>query len=156
MLEANKLAVGVVSAIAGQSRFKLTWTGKAGHAGTTPMVLRRDALAGAVEFTLAVEKLARGTAGLVATVGAMTVSPGGGERDSRWRGAHARCAARERCAAQGGAFTVTETGGRDWPEARAEGRVAAHAGQRGRGVFAGVGGATHAERGGGARDEPWP
>lgn len=76
VLEAKKLAVGVVSAIAGQSRFKLTWTGKAGHAGTTPMALRRDALAGAAEFTLAAEKLARGTAGLVATVGALTVAPG--------------------------------------------------------------------------------
>ncbi|MBS0633293.1 MAG: allantoate amidohydrolase [Verrucomicrobia bacterium] len=76
VLEAKGLAVGVVSAIAGQSRFRLTWTGKAGHAGTTPMALRRDALAGAAEFALAAEKLARGTAGLVATVGAMTVSPG--------------------------------------------------------------------------------
>jgi allantoate deiminase len=76
VLEAKKLAVGVVSAIAGQSRFKLTWTGKAGHAGTTPMALRRDALAGAAEFAMAAEKLARGTAGLVATVGALTVSPG--------------------------------------------------------------------------------
>lgn len=76
VLEAKNLAVGVVSAIAGQSRFKLTWTGKAGHAGTTPMALRRDALAGAAEFTLAAEKLARSTAGLVATVGSLTVSPG--------------------------------------------------------------------------------
>jgi allantoate deiminase len=76
VLEAKKLAVGVVSAIAGQSRFKLTWTGKAGHAGTTPMALRRDALAGAAEFTLAAEKLARGTSDLVATVGSLTVSPG--------------------------------------------------------------------------------
>jgi allantoate deiminase len=76
VLEAKDLAVGVVTAIAGQSRFKLTWTGKAGHAGTTPMALRKDALAGAAEFTLAVEKLARGTTGLVATVGSLTVSPG--------------------------------------------------------------------------------
>jgi allantoate deiminase len=76
VLEAKKLAVGVVSAIAGQSRFKLTWTGQAGHAGTTPMALRRDALAGAAEFALAAEKLARGTTGLVATVGSLTVSPG--------------------------------------------------------------------------------
>lgn len=76
VLEARKLAVGVVSAIAGQSRFKLTWTGKAGHAGTTPMALRKDALAGAAEFTLAAEKLARSTTGLVATVGSLTVSPG--------------------------------------------------------------------------------
>lgn len=76
VLEEKKLAVGVVSAIAGQSRFKLTWTGKAGHAGTTPMALRRDALAGAAEFALTVEKLARRTTGLVGTVGALTVSPG--------------------------------------------------------------------------------
>ena len=76
VLEAKQLAVGIVSAIAGQSRFRLTWTGRAGHAGTTPMGLRRDALAGAAEFILAAEKLARGSAGLVATVGALTVSPG--------------------------------------------------------------------------------
>ncbi|HEX7631884.1 MAG TPA: allantoate amidohydrolase [Lacunisphaera sp.] len=76
VLEAKKLSVGVVSAIAGQSRFKLNWTGKAGHAGTTPMALRRDALAGAAEFALAAEKLARATQGLVATVGSLTVAPG--------------------------------------------------------------------------------
>jgi allantoate deiminase len=76
VLEAKQLAVGVVSAIAGQSRFKVTWTGQAGHAGTTPMGLRRDALSGAAEFALAVEKRARRAAGLVGTVGALTVSPG--------------------------------------------------------------------------------
>jgi allantoate deiminase len=76
VLEAKRLSVGVVSAIAGQSRFKLTWTGKAGHAGTTPMALRRDAFAGAAEFVLGAEKLARASRdGLVATVGALTVSP---------------------------------------------------------------------------------
>lgn len=76
VLEAKNLAVGVVCAIAGQSRFRLTWTGKAGHAGTTPMDLRRDAFAGAAEFALAAELLARRTAGLVATVGVVTVLPG--------------------------------------------------------------------------------
>ena len=76
VLEAKKLAVGVVSAIAGQSRFKLTWTGKAGHAGTTPMALRRDALAGAAEFIAGIESIAQRAPGLVATVGALTVSPG--------------------------------------------------------------------------------
>lgn len=76
VLEAKKLAVGVVSAIAGQSRFRLTWTGQAGHAGTTPMALRRDALAGAAEFITGVEAIARRMPGLVATVGALTVSPG--------------------------------------------------------------------------------
>ena len=76
VLEAKKLAVGVVSAIAGQSRFKLTWTGKAGHAGTTPMTLRRDALAGAAEFIAGIESIAQRAPDLVATVGALTVSPG--------------------------------------------------------------------------------
>jgi allantoate deiminase len=76
VLEQKNLSVGVVSAIAGQSRFKLTWTGHAGHAGTTPMALRRDALAAAAEFTVGIESIARRTPGLVATVGALTVAPG--------------------------------------------------------------------------------
>lgn len=76
VLESRQLAVGTVSAIAGQSRFKLTWTGRAGHAGTTPMALRHDALTGAAEFVLAVEKLARTTPGLVATIGALSILPG--------------------------------------------------------------------------------
>jgi allantoate deiminase len=76
VLEAKKLAVGVVSAIAGQSRAKLAFNGRAGHAGTTPMNFRRDALAGAAEFTLAAEALALRTPGLVATVGTMSVAPG--------------------------------------------------------------------------------
>lgn len=78
VLEQEGLAVGVVSAIAGQSRFRLTWTGQAGHAGTTPMNLRRDAFTGAAEFSLAAEALARNTQGLVATVGTVQVSPGAG------------------------------------------------------------------------------
>lgn len=76
VLEAARLPVGVVSAIAGQSRFRLEWTGRAGHAGTTPMPMRRDALAGAAEFVLAAEALARASRGLVATVGACGVEPG--------------------------------------------------------------------------------
>jgi allantoate deiminase len=76
VLEKARLATGVVSAIAGQSRFKLTWTGRAGHAGTTPMNLRRDAFAGVAEFAAGVEKLARERSGLVATIGSVAVSPG--------------------------------------------------------------------------------
>lgn len=76
VLEARGLAVGVVSAMVGQSRFKLTWTGSAGHAGTTPMNLRRDALAGAAEFVLATEKMAQAGGPLVATVGSLSISPG--------------------------------------------------------------------------------
>jgi allantoate deiminase len=75
VLETAKLAVGTVSAIAGQSRGQLTFLGRAGHAGTTPMPLRRDALAGAAEFVLVAEKLARRTDGLVATVGTLRVTP---------------------------------------------------------------------------------
>jgi allantoate deiminase len=75
VLAAARLPIGVVSAIAGQSRFRLEWTGQAGHAGTTPMRLRRDALAGAAEFVGAAERLARESSGLVATVGACRVEP---------------------------------------------------------------------------------
>lgn len=76
VLEALDLPLGVVTAIAGQSRFLLTFTGRAGHAGTTPMDLRRDALAAAAEFVLAAEAIARAEPGLVATVGQLAV-PGG-------------------------------------------------------------------------------
>jgi allantoate deiminase len=75
VLEARHLAVGVVSAIAGQTRGQLAFTGEAGHAGTTPMRLRRDALAGAAEFVVFAEQLARRTGGLVATVGSLRVKP---------------------------------------------------------------------------------
>jgi len=76
VLERRNLAVGVVTAIAGQSRFKLTWTGQAGHAGTTPMDLRRDALAAVAEFSVGIEAVARRHRGLLATIGALTVRPG--------------------------------------------------------------------------------
>jgi len=76
VLEQKNLAVGVVTAIAGQSRFNLTFIGCAGHAGTVPMALRRDALCAAAEFILAAEKLARQSKGLVATVGRVHAEPG--------------------------------------------------------------------------------
>jgi allantoate deiminase len=75
-LEARDLPVGIVSAIAGQSRFRLTFTGEAGHAGTVPMDRRKDALAAAAELVLVVEAEARAAEGLVATVGQLAVSPG--------------------------------------------------------------------------------
>lgn len=76
VLEAGGRSLGAVSAIAGQSRLDLKFTGRANHAGTTPMGLRRDALAGASEFVLAAEALARRTPGLVATVGTLKALPG--------------------------------------------------------------------------------
>jgi allantoate deiminase len=63
--------LGVVTAIAGQSHASVTFVGEAGHAGTVPMGARRDALAGAAEWVLEVER-----AGPVATVGQLDVDPG--------------------------------------------------------------------------------
>jgi allantoate deiminase len=76
VLEKRNLAVGVVTAIAGQSRMRLTFKGQAGHAGTTPMNMRQDALCAAAEFLLAAESLAKNQDGLVATVGEITALPG--------------------------------------------------------------------------------
>jgi allantoate deiminase len=76
VLESLDARIGVVEAIAGQSRLEITFEGRSGHAGTTPMHLRRDALAGAAEWVVAVEREARATAGLVATVGRIAAWPG--------------------------------------------------------------------------------
>ena len=64
-----------MSGIAGQTRLALTFTGAANHAGTTPMGLRRDALAAAAEWIAAVEAAAIGTPDLVATVGRIDTRP---------------------------------------------------------------------------------
>jgi N-carbamoyl-L-amino-acid hydrolase len=69
-------ALGVVTSIAGSKRFAVTVTGLAGHAGTVPMNLRRDAAAAAAELVLAVEKCCSGTPGLVGTVGQLQVPSG--------------------------------------------------------------------------------
>ncbi len=76
VLEAEGLAVGVVTAINGASRFIVEIHGIAGHAGTVPMNLRKDALAAGAESVLAIESLARTTPDLVATVGQMDAFPG--------------------------------------------------------------------------------
>ncbi|MGZ3666958.1 MAG: allantoate amidohydrolase [Ktedonobacterales bacterium] len=75
VLEARGLPVGIVGAIAGQTRCEVRFEGRAGHAGTVPMPLRRDALCAASEFVLAVEAAGRETDGLVATVGQLRVEP---------------------------------------------------------------------------------
>jgi len=70
VLEAAGLPVGVVTGIAGQVRLIVRFTGEAGHAGTTPMRLRRDPIAAAAECVLAIEQIcAAGPADLVGTVG---------------------------------------------------------------------------------------
>ena len=71
VLEKNNLPVGVVTAIAGQSRLRVEFQGVAGHAGTVPMALRHDALAGAAELVLAAERC-----GVLATVGKLEAAPG--------------------------------------------------------------------------------
>jgi len=77
VLEQKEMALGVVTAIAGQTRMVVRLTGKAGHAGTVPMGMRRDALAGAAGVVIGVEAIGLNTEGLVATVGKLLVSPNG-------------------------------------------------------------------------------
>ncbi|MEQ6333729.1 allantoate amidohydrolase [Sphingobium sp. MK2] len=77
VLEAEGLAVGTVTGIAAQLRYQVVVTGMAGHAGTSAMPLRRDALAGTAEMILAIETIARDDASdLVATVGQIAALPG--------------------------------------------------------------------------------
>jgi allantoate deiminase len=76
LLEQEDVPVGVVTAIAGQTRARVTFAGSPGHAGTVPMQLRHDALPAAAEFILAVEGLARAGDRLVATVGDARIDPG--------------------------------------------------------------------------------
>jgi allantoate deiminase len=78
VLEAEDLSVAAVSGIVGQTRLTIEFAGQANHAGTTPMNLRRDALAGAAEWISAVENHAKRAEGLVATVGKIDVSPNAG------------------------------------------------------------------------------
>jgi allantoate deiminase len=78
LLESEELSLGVVHAIAGQSRAEITFTGRASHAGATPMRLRSDAVAAAAEWIGEVERLALQTTGLVATVGDLRTHPGAG------------------------------------------------------------------------------
>jgi allantoate deiminase len=77
VLEAEKLELGIVDRIAGYRRVRATYTGEARHAGTTPMALRRDALAAGAELALAAERIAREQGEpAVATCGAALAKPG--------------------------------------------------------------------------------
>jgi allantoate deiminase len=77
VLEAQNLPVGVVTAIAGATRLAAKLTGMAGHAGTVPMALRRDALTGAAECISRIEEVCRtDQGGLVGTVGYIHATPG--------------------------------------------------------------------------------
>lgn len=76
VLEQADLPVGIVSSIAGITRAWISLTGEAGHAGTVPMTMRRDAMACAAEMMGAIERIGGKTKGNVATVGVLKVEPG--------------------------------------------------------------------------------
>ncbi len=69
--------LGVVPSIVGYARGELVFEGRAGHAGTTPMDGRDDALVAAAEAVLRIRDAARAIEGAVATVGQIEVEPGG-------------------------------------------------------------------------------
>lgn len=79
VLETQGLAIGVVSHIVGIRRVALTVMGRPDHAGTTPMDLRHDALAGAARMIDAANRRASALAGnphyVVATVGRIEMTP---------------------------------------------------------------------------------
>lgn len=79
VLVKRDVPVGIVSAIAGQTRMTLQFEGSAGHAGTVPMEMRKDALVAAARVVSFVDDVARKYAkqGVVATVGTLQVQPGG-------------------------------------------------------------------------------
>ena len=77
VLESLDLPLGVVLGTFGVERHRITWTGQAAHAGSTPMDSRRDALAGAAKLALAIRDVARDTGdGAVCTSGGVTCRPG--------------------------------------------------------------------------------
>jgi allantoate deiminase len=75
-LEQLDLPIGIVSAIAGNTRAELRFDGRSGHAGTVPMGERHDALAAAAAWTVEVERRVSEQPGLVGTVGALSALPG--------------------------------------------------------------------------------
>jgi hydantoinase/carbamoylase family amidase len=78
VLESSGDQVGIVDAIAAPHDLRITLTGSADHAGATPMSLRRDALAGAAEAMVELERLAAGSPSgtTVGTVGVLRLAPG--------------------------------------------------------------------------------
>lgn len=75
LLERLAKQIGIVEAIVGQRRYAVSLRGSANHAGTTPMPMRADALAGAAEMIVRLETLAARNASLVATVGRLNADP---------------------------------------------------------------------------------
>jgi allantoate deiminase len=123
VLEELGLPVGVVTGIQGQSRARVTFTGKAGHAGTVPMENRRDALCAAAEFVVEVERAARREPGSVATVGEISALPGAnnvipGEAqlslDIRHKDDAVRERLRDHLAAKAGEIAASRGGEHEW------------------------------------------
>jgi len=77
VLERSGEDLGIVTAITGLLGFRAKLTGAANHAGTTPMDVRRDALAGAARIVLELRKEARRRDDMTANVGKLEVGPGG-------------------------------------------------------------------------------
>lgn len=78
ILEREGLPVGLVTAISGASRYRIAVSGKAGHAGTVPMGMRKDALAAAAESILEIERICTTLPDIVGTVGMINALPGAG------------------------------------------------------------------------------
>ncbi|MEO6912520.1 MAG: M20 family metallo-hydrolase [Candidatus Baltobacteraceae bacterium] len=77
MLDDAGASIGIVTAIAGQRRYRVIVEGVSGHAGTVPMNRRSDALCSACELILALEEAARSIGAMVVTVGRLLVEPNG-------------------------------------------------------------------------------
>ena len=77
VLEQKGIDIGIVTGIAGMLGFRVRLIGEANHAGTTPMAVRRDALAGAARVVLALREEALKRGDITANVGVLTVTPGG-------------------------------------------------------------------------------
>lgn len=75
VLESQRRQIGIVEGIVGQRRYQVQITGRANHAGTTPMDLRQDALVAAAQVVLAVQAIGNGPGQQVATVGMLNVFP---------------------------------------------------------------------------------
>lgn len=76
VLESSGDNIGIVTAIAASTRFKVKITGQAGHSGNTPMDMRRDALTAAAELVMGVESIAKKATSTVGTVGYLQAYPG--------------------------------------------------------------------------------
>ena len=76
-LDPADTSLGIATGLAARGRWEWWVDGEANHAGTTPMIGRRDALVAAAELVLAAKREAEARPGAVATIGRITAEPGG-------------------------------------------------------------------------------